>query len=1027
MDMVTPAAVWVGPERRLVYNEAYAARLEWREAGALGRPGAEVWEDIWEWVREDVEAAFAGESRHHADARVQLARPGGAAETGWFTYSFTPLRGDDGTVFGAFNGFHETTERIRAVQTSAGLLQLALASAGVGTWVLDVASGRVDRSAIHDRIYGYAERIPDWDLERFREHVLPEDRARVDQGMEDSLRTGEVGLEFRIRRVDGSVRWVRIAGEVERDGDEERRMLGIVEDVTERKLDDERRAYLLALNDAIRGMAHPTGVLMASAALLGRHLHASRCHYVEVHQEEGWATIEAEWLRGDVPSARGRYVLADFAGSIERLRRRDEAVVVVDSVRTRETLDAKEREALTRNGIESLIVVPLARGSSIVALLMIADDSPREWSALAPALARQTAERTWSEMERVRAESNAREGEQRLRSVLDTTLDAIYRVNLQTGRFEYFSPAFESVVGLPPERLLEGAAAEAVELVHSEDRERVAEGLSHLHANGSVRLEYRALGTDGGYRWLSNHLALTSDGEGRPLYRDGTVRDITLQKLAEEALRASELRYRSLYENIDEGFAIVDMIFEGDRAVDYRFVDVNPAFERHTGIVDPVGRRARELAPGLEDHWFSTYGEVAKTGRAIRFQAPAESLHRIYDVYAFRLDEDDGHRVAAIFQDISERIHVEEQLRESDRRKDEYLAMLGHELRNPLGAIRYATQLLQQMGAPDATTGRIHEVLHRQAGHMSRIIDGLLDVSRIAQGKLRIEPNVFDLRQVVGWVVAGKQLGLVSKVTLDEVLPERPVWVHADESRIAQVLDNLLANAIKFTPEGEVRVGLRQQGGQAVLEVVDTGVGIRAEMLEHIFEPFHQEAQDIARSNGGLGLGLAFAKGLVEMHEGSIEARSAGRGRGTEIEVRLPLAPSPAVDSDLPPSTVARSILLVEDHPDAAAMLRELLESVGHRVTVVERAADALELLARSVPDLVLCDLGLPAMSGFEFARTWRSGERGGRLPLVAITGYSQREDREESRAAGFDAHVVKPVSLGSLLRVIDEVSPAPS
>ena len=151
MDMVTPAAVWVGPERRLVYNEAYAARLEWREAGALGRPGAEVWEDIWEWVREDVEAAFAGESRHHADARVQLARPGGAAETGWFTYSFTPLRGDDGTVFGAFNGFHETTERIRAVQTSAGLLQLALASAGVGTWVLDVGDFYRDPT---DRLIG---------------------------------------------------------------------------------------------------------------------------------------------------------------------------------------------------------------------------------------------------------------------------------------------------------------------------------------------------------------------------------------------------------------------------------------------------------------------------------------------------------------------------------------------------------------------------------------------------------------------------------------------------------------------------------------------------------------------------------------------------------------------------------------------------------------------------------------------------------------------------------------------------------
>jgi signal transduction histidine kinase/DNA-binding response OmpR family regulator len=377
--------------------------------------------------------------------------------------------------------------------------------------------------------------------------------------------------------------------------------------------------------------------------------------------------------------------------------------------------------------------------------------------------------------------------------------------------------------------------------------------------------------------------------------------------------------------------------------------------------------------------------------------------------------------------DVSERKHAEQQLREADRRKDEFLAMLGHELRNPLAAIRNATELLNLLAAADSRLLRVHGVLERQSTQMARLIDGLLEISRIAQGKIQLQRAAIDVRDVLKSVIEDRGALLeASGLSLRLNQSDEPLWIWADKVRLAQVFDNLLGNAMKFTrAPGSIELMLSRDGDAAVVRVRDTGVGIRPEMLPRLFQPFQQEAQDIAREAGGLGLGLALARGLIELHGGTVEALSDGPGTGAEFRVRLPLGEPPSQSSrarSIAPAT-ARSVLIVEDNVDAGETLRALLELRGHDVAVALSGAEALELLRQRRADIVLCDLGLPTMSGYEVARAVRADATLRDVHLVALTGYGQPEDRRRSAEAGFDAHLVKPVDLKALDGVLVRAS----
>ncbi len=375
----------------------------------------------------------------------------------------------------------------------------------------------------------------------------------------------------------------------------------------------------------------------------------------------------------------------------------------------------------------------------------------------------------------------------------------------------------------------------------------------------------------------------------------------------------------------------------------------------------------------------------------------------------------------AVIEDISERKAAEDALRVADRQKDEFLAMLSHELRNPLAAIRSACALLDSIDSSDPLMARIQTVLGRQTSHMAHLLDELLDLARVTKGKLTIVPSVLDLREVVREVFAVFE-STPSSPTLSIELAAEPIWVEGDRVRLEQVIHNLLSNAIKYTPaQGSVRLRLAVERGMALLTVADTGVGLDREFTEHLFEPFQQAPQDIARSAGGLGLGLALSKTIVDLHEGSITARSPGRDQGSVFEVRLPLttAVHPATpEPNVPVSHTAR-VMIVEDNEDAAELLAALLRSRDFDVELASRGEQAIAMVRSWRPNAVICDIGLPDIDGYAVARTIRADPTLADVKLVALSGYGQAKDRVRAAEAGFDQHLTKPAAIDAVVRAI--------
>ena len=372
---------------------------------------------------------------------------------------------------------------------------------------------------------------------------------------------------------------------------------------------------------------------------------------------------------------------------------------------------------------------------------------------------------------------------------------------------------------------------------------------------------------------------------------------------------------------------------------------------------------------------------------------------------------------------------------EADRRKDEFLAMLGHELRNPLAAIRNAIWILEEAGSADFQDVRQREVIERQTHHLVRMVDDLLDVSRVTLGKIGLHVQPVDLQNVAERCLS--ELGmkrLAESHELSVTVTTEPTLVQGDPVRLEQVVCNLLHNAVKYTPRGgaiDVEVG--PVDGHAVVRVRDTGLGISRDMLTRIFEPFTQVESSRKRSEGGLGLGLPLVRSLVELHGGTVEAHSEGRGLGSEFVVRLPrlgseiALPIPA-GPDADDDTVFENeaplrILVVEDNHDGRESLRDLLEIWGHEVEVAENGPDGVKQALGSQPDVALIDIGLPGLDGNEVAQRIRAALDGDRMALVAMTGYGQPEDRRRALQAGFDAYLVKPVDPDDLSRTLRDLT----
>jgi PAS domain S-box-containing protein len=385
--------------------------------------------------------------------------------------------------------------------------------------------------------------------------------------------------------------------------------------------------------------------------------------------------------------------------------------------------------------------------------------------------------------------------------------------------------------------------------------------------------------------------------------------------------------------------------------------------------------------------------------------------------------------------DITERKRAEEALAEANRRKDEFLAMLAHELRNPLAPIRNAVQILRIQGSTDPNLLWARDIIDRNVSQMVRLVDDLLDVSRITRGKIRLQMEPLDMAAVVEQAVEiSRPLIDARRHRLSVSMPDEPIQVLGDGARLAQVAANLLNNAAKYTDEGgQIWLTLKSEGQQAVLRVRDTGVGLPQEMREEVFGLFTQVDRSSDRAQGGLGIGLTLVRRLVEMHGGRVEAFSEGPGRGSEFVVWLPILAElpkqprdPAKSNSRPQSAgrTQRKILAVDDNIDAANTMAMLLRILGHDVRTAHDGASAIESAQVWRPDIVLLDIGLPGMDGYEVARRLRAIAELGGCVLVAVTGYGQEEDRRRSANAGFDHHLVKPVDPQALTGLLAECLP---
>src|SRR5258708_648874 len=380
---------------------------------------------------------------------------------------------------------------------------------------------------------------------------------------------------------------------------------------------------------------------------------------------------------------------------------------------------------------------------------------------------------------------------------------------------------------------------------------------------------------------------------------------------------------------------------------------------------------------------------------------------------------------AKVARDLTTRRRLEA-LQESERQMNEFLAMLSHELRNPLAPMVNALGLMKRRPASDQT--ELRAVVERQVGHLARIVDDLLDVSRITGGKIALKKEILDLNAVVSHALESCRPLLESRRHAVELrLSDEPLPLDADATRLSQVLLNLINNAVKYTPEGgRISLETRRENAGALLCVRDNGIGISAALLPRVFDLFVQGDRSLDRTEGGLGIGLTLVRGLVEMRGGSVAAFSEGAGDGSELVVRLPLALGRAATPRMLPAEpethprTRRRLLVVDDNRDFANTLSLLLETFGHEVRTVYDGRAVLPMAADYQPDAVLLDIGLPGMNGYEIARELRSAPALAQITLVAFTGYGQDEDRRRVREAGFDFHLVKPVEVGELTRVID-------
>lgn len=509
------------------------------------------------------------------------------------------------------------------------------------------------------------------------------------------------------------------------------------------------------------------------------------------------------------------------------------------------------------------------------------------------------------------------------------------------------------------------------------------------------------------------------------------------RKIAAAELLESKHRYASLFDSINEAMCIVEKVqTEPGQPIDFRYVDGNPAFTDCFEATAVIGKTIRQLFADPPEECLVNYDSVYATGQPVRFESTYMIPGRVFELNVFRIDGLEPGKVAVVFNDITLRRQSEFQalaqakvLADLSYRKDEFLAMLSHELRNPLAAIFYALPLLALQKTDDPMQMRARGIIERQAGQLHHLVDDLLEVSRINTGRVQLRLTQVSICDIVARAIETAQpLMTQRRHALSVSLPEQPLCLPADAARLEQVVVNLLTNAAKYTDEdGCIGLSVQQEGSSAVLRVRDNGIGIAPELLPSVFDLFTQAERSLDRSQGGLGIGLCLVQRLVEMHGGAVSVTSV-LGQGSEFVVRLPLtqplmppALEPQAAGAVPMPTAGKHyrVLVVDDNLDVAQTLGMLLGYLGHEVRTMHDGVSALAEAVVWQPDLVLLGIELPGLNGFEVARQIRQHPSLAGTVLVALTGYGLEADRQRAQEAGFSHHLTKPVNFDEVEKIL--------
>ena len=540
------------------------------------------------------------------------------------------------------------------------------------------------------------------------------------------------------------------------------------------------------------------------------------------------------------------------------------------------------------------------------------------------------------------------------------------------------------------------------------------------------------------------HLIVVKFGDGivvnSEVITERKEAELELNRVKEELAQKTTDKYLMLFNSIDEGFCIIEMIFdELENPIDFQIIECNPSLKKLTGLSGVVGKKIRVISPEINEYWIEKFGQVALTGEPIRFEDWDSKKDQCFEFHASRFGDKKSRKVAIVLNSITERKLSEEKareliekLRKEDQNKNNFLNILSHELRNPMASIMMSLSLMDNINPSEVQVIRAKEIAKRQLNQLSRLVDDLLEVTRINTNKITLKMQRLELNDLIQKAVSDYQAQFAKKeILLTAELSSIPIYVLADPVRITQVIGNLLHNSAKFTEEGGktiVRVEMSEIKSEAIIKVIDNGTGIKQELLPAIFNPFIQGDNSIDRSSGGLGLGLAIVKGMVELHSGNVEVFSEGILKGTQFTIRLPLLGE--IDDIIENgngkeklSSSSLRILIIDDNKDLAEIMCTLIGFLGNKTSSALNGTDGISKAKEFHPDVIICDIGLPDMSGYEVAKKIRNDDEIKGVYLIALSGYAGHEDIERSRQAGFDRHIAKPVDIETLKIVLNEVN----